>query len=235
MNDRLSRTELLIGSAGIERLAASRVAVFGVGGVGGYAVEALARSGVGQLDLIDGDTVAESNINRQIIADISTIGRLKTEVFKERIAKIAPECVVRTYSLVFSEKTCGSFDFSQYSYIVDAIDDVPAKLLIIKMAQDAGVPVISSMGAGNKMDPMAFEVADIYRTTVCPLAKAVRKGCRDLGIKKLKTVYSRELPAKPPVDGARVPASIAFVPPAAGLLIASEVIKDLIGWDGRQL
>lgn len=235
MGERTSRTELLICPEGIRRLAESRVAVFGVGGVGGYVVEALARSGVGQLDLIDGDTVAESNINRQIIADYSTIGRSKTEVFKDRIAGIGPECIVNTYPLVFSEKTCGAFDFSKYSYVVDAIDDVPAKLLIIKMAEEAGVPVISSMGAGNKMDPMAFEVADIYKTSVCPLAKAVRKGCRDLGIKKLKTVYSRELPVRPAVDGARVPASIAFVPPAAGLLIASEVVKDLIGWNGRQL
>ena len=224
---------MLIGADGIKRLADSQVAVFGVGGVGGYVVEALARSGVGALDLIDGDTVAESNINRQIIAEYGTVGKYKTEVFKDRIAGISPECRVRTFSLVFSEKTCTDFDFSQYSYVVDAIDDVPAKLLIIKMAKEAGVPVISSMGAGNKMDPMAFEVADIYKTSVCPLAKAVRKGCRDMGIESLKTVYSKELPARPAEGGARVPASIAFVPPAAGLLIASEVIKDLIGWNGK--
>ena len=233
--DRLSRTRLLIGEEGIERLAAARVAVFGVGGVGGYVVEALARSGVGALDLTDADAVAESNINRQIIADYSSIGKYKTDVFAERISRIAPECKVTQNRLFFSKDTCGSFDFSRYNYVVDAVDSVYSKLLIIKMASDAGVPVISSMGAGNKMDPAAFEVADIYKTSVCPLAKAIRKGCRDMGIEKLKVVYSKELPAKPAQgpDGERITASIAFVPSAAGLLIASEVVKDIIGWNGR--
>lgn len=231
--DRLSRTRLLIGDEGIERLAAARVAVFGVGGVGGYVVEALARSGVGALDLTDADVVAESNINRQIIADYVSIGRYKTDVFAERISRISPECRVIQNRLFFAEDTCTGFDFSQYSYVVDAIDSVYSKLLIIKMAAEAGVPVISSMGAGNKMDPSAFEVADIYKTSVCPLAKAIRKGCRDMGIEKLKVVYSKELPVKPPQDGKRVTASIAFVPSAAGLLIASEVVKDLIGWNKK--
>ena len=231
--DRLSRTRLLIGDEGVERLAAARVAVFGVGGVGGYVVEALARSGVGALDLTDADVVAESNINRQIIADYDTVGRYKTDAFAERIARISPGCRVTQNRLFFSEDTCGAFDFSKYTYVVDAIDSVYSKLLIIKMADQAGVPVISSMGAGNKMDPSAFEVADIYKTSVCPLAKAIRKGCRDMGIEKLKVVYSRELPARPPQDGKRVTASIAFVPSAAGLLIASEVIKDIIGWKDR--
>ena len=227
MSERFSRTELMLGKDAMDRLAAARVAVFGVGGVGGYVVEALARSGIGALDLIDGDTVSESNINRQIIADSSTVGKNKVDAFKGRIALINPECVVRPYVMFFGPD-CKDIDFRSYDYIVDAIDDVKGKLTIIKMAKDAGVPVISSMGAGNKLDPMGFEVADIYKTSVCPLAKVVRKGCRDLGIKDLKVVYSKELPVKPAVDGVRVPASVAFVPSAAGLLIASEVVKDLI-------
>ena len=217
----------MLGKDAMDRLAAARVAVFGVGGVGGYVVEALARSGIGALDLIDGDTVSESNINRQIIADSTTVGRNKVDAFKDRISLINPECVVRPYVMFFGPD-CKDIDFSNYDYIVDAIDDVKGKLTIIKMAKDAGIPVISSMGAGNKLDPMGFEVADIYKTSVCPLAKVVRKGCRDLGIKDLKVVYSKELPAKPAVDGVRVPASVAFVPSAAGLLIASEVVKDII-------
>ena len=217
----------MLGKDAMDRLAAARVAVFGVGGVGGYVVEALARSGIGALDLIDGDTVSESNINRQIIADSSTVGRNKVDAFKDRIKLINPECVVTPYVMFFGPDS-RDIDFSSYDYIVDAIDDVKGKLTIIKMAKDAGIPVISSMGAGNKLDPMGFEVADIYKTSVCPLAKVVRKGCRDLGIKDLKVVYSKELPVKPAVDGVRVPASVAFVPSAAGLLIASEVVKDLI-------
>ena len=233
MLDQYSRTRLIFGAEAMEKLRAARVAVFGVGGVGGYVVEALARSGVGSLDLTDADVVAESNINRQIIADYQSVGRYKTEVFAERIGRISPECRVTQNRLFFAEDTCSGFDFSQYSYVVDAIDSVYSKLLIIKMAAEAGVPVISSMGAGNKMDPSAFEVADIYKTSVCPLAKAIRKGCRDMGIEKLKVVYSKELPVKPPQDGKRVTASIAFVPSAAGLLIASEVVKDLIGWNKK--
>ena len=210
------------------------MAVFGVGGVGGYVVEALARSGVGALDLIDNDTVAESNLNRQIIALRSTIGQYKTDVAKRRVEDINPDCKVQAYHTFFLPETADSFDFSQYDYIVDAIDTVSGKLALAQKAQDAGVPMISAMGAGNKLDPTAFEVADIFSTSVCPLARVMRTECRKRGIRKLKVVYSKEPPAVPlknAEDGGprrATPGSVAFVPSVAGLIIAGEVIKDLV-------
>ena len=228
------RTALLIGDEGIEKLGRCRIAVFGLGGVGSYVVEALARSGVGALDLIDSDRVAPSNINRQIIALHSTIGRLKTEVTQERVHDINPDCVVKTYPIFYLPDTADQFDFSVYDYVVDAIDTVSAKLMLAEECQRKGIPLISSMGTGRKLDPGQFEVADIYQTSVCPLAKVMRYECRKRGIQSLKVVYSRELPAEPaessetPPPGRRsVPGSIAFVPSTAGLMIAGEVIKDL--------
>ena len=228
------RTALLIGDEGIEKLGQCRIAVFGLGGVGSYVVEALARSGVGALDLIDSDRVAPSNINRQIIALHSTIGRLKTEVTQERVHDINPDCVVKTYPIFYLPDTADQFDFSVYDYVVDAIDTVSAKLMLAEECQRIGIPLISSMGTGRKLDPGQFEVADIYQTSVCPLAKVMRYECRKRGIQSLKVVYSRELPAEPaessetPPPGRRsVPGSIAFVPSTAGLMIAGEVIKDL--------
>ena len=234
MSGAFSRAEMLLGEKALERLKAARVAVFGVGGVGGYVVEALARSGVGALDLIDNDTVAESNLNRQIIALRSTIGQYKTDVAKRRIEDINPACKVQVYHTFFLPETADSFDFSQYDYIVDAIDTVSGKLALAQKAQDAGVPMISAMGAGNKLDPTAFEVADIFSTSVCPLARVMRTECRKRGIRKLKVVYSKEPPAVPlkaAEDGGprrATPGSVAFVPSVAGLIIAGEVVKDLI-------
>ncbi len=230
--EQLGRTELLIGKEAVERLRNSRVAVFGVGGVGGFAVEALARSGVGTLDLIDKDVVSESNINRQIIALHSTVGRSKTEVMRDRIRDINPEITVNVHDCFFLPENSGDFDFMKYDYVIDAVDTVTAKLEIICCAKKAGTPVISSMGAGNKLDPSAFEVADIYKTSVCPLAKVMRKELKARGVKKLKVVYSRELPIKPKeiiTEGSRraLPGSVAFVPSVAGMILAGEVIKDL--------
>lgn len=237
MREEFIRTEMLFGSEAMERLAAARVAVFGIGGVGGHVVEALARSGVGALDLIDNDKVAKSNINRQIIAAHSTIGEYKTEAAAKRIRDIAPDCVVRTYNTFFMPDTAGEFDFTQYAYVVDAIDTVTGKIEIIMRAKAAGVPVISSMGAGNKVDPTAFEVADIYKTSVCPLARVMRREMKKRGVRSLKVVYSKE-EALTPIEGlcndggARrsVPGSNAFVPSVAGLIIAGEVIKDITGF-----
>lgn len=213
---------MLLGEEAIKKLNSSHVAVFGIGGVGGYVVEALARSGVGALDLIDGDKVAKSNINRQIYALHSTVGRDKVEVAKERIADINPDCKVTAHKLFYLPKT--EFDFSAYDYIVDAIDTVTGKLAIIENAKKAGVPVISCMGAGNKTDPTAFEVADIFSTSVCPLARVMRRELKKRGIENLKVVYSREEPKKS--EG--VPASCAYVPSVAGLIIAGAVIDELI-------
>ena len=226
MSERTIRTELIYGRAGLEKLASSHVAVFGIGGVGGYVAEALARSGVGSLDLIDRDTVAESNINRQIIALTSTVGRPKVEVMAERITDIAPECKVRAHELFYLPDTADSFDFNEYDYVVDAIDTVTGKLTIIERAKAAKVPIISSMGAGNKIHPELFEVADIYKTSVCPLAKVMRHECRKRGIDSLKVVYSKEEPTKVDAD---VPGSTAFAPSAVGLIIASVVVNDLTG------
>ncbi len=239
MTDRFSRTELIFGKDAMKRLSEARVAVFGIGGVGGYAVEALARSGIGELDLIDNDTVSVSNINRQIIALESTVGMYKTDAAKARIADINPDCRVNAYRTFFMPDTSSQFDFSLYDYVIDAIDTVTGKIEIIMKAQAAGVPVISSMGAGNKTDPTSFKVADIYSTSVCPLARAMRQQLKKRGVKKLKVVYSTEQSITPKTDvllndelppGRRsVPGSNAFVPSVAGLIIAGEVIKDIAG------
>lgn len=237
MLNQFSRTELLFGKEVMGKFKNSRVAVFGVGGVGGYVVEALARSGVGTLDLIDNDTVSLTNINRQIVATFSTIGQYKTEVAKKRILDINPECVVNVYNMFYLPETADTFDFSQYDYIVDAIDTVTGKIGLIMQADKSGTPIISSMGAGNKLDPTMFEVADIYKTSVCPLAKVMRKELKNRGIKKLKVVYSKELPLTPVSEDDEkefkgtqkrpVPGSTAFVPSVAGLIIAGEVLKDI--------
>ncbi len=248
MLNQFSRTQLLYGEEAMKRLASSRVAVFGIGGVGGYVVEALARSGIGALDLIDDDKVCLTNINRQIIATRKTIGRYKVDVAGERVKDINPDCEVRTYKTFFLPATEALFDFKEYDYVVDAIDTVTGKLAIIEKAKKAQIPVISSMGAGNKLDPSMFEVADIYDTSVCPLAKVMRHECKKRGIDSLKVVYSREKPTKPqedmsiscrencicPPGTARkctqrrdIPGSTAFVPSVAGLIIAGEVLNDL--------
>lgn len=259
-----SRSRMLLGEEAMEKLAASRVAVFGVGGVGGYVVEALARSGVGTLDLIDNDKVAPSNLNRQIIATMDTIGRDKVEVMEERIRSINPDAVVHAHKCFYLPETAGQFDFRQYDYVVDAIDTVTGKIQLILQAKEAGVPVISAMGAGNKMDPTRFEVADIYQTSIDPLARVMRRELKKRGVQSLKVVYSKEPPMtpladSPPENGAAgttgagstapgeddsgstvpggnrsggsrrsTPGSLAFVPSAAGLMIAGEVVKDLI-------
>ena len=234
MENRFSRTEMLIGKDSFEKLRNSRVAVFGVGGVGGYVVEALARSGIGNLDLIDRDTVSISNINRQIIALSSTVGKYKTEVEKARAEDINPDTRVNTYNIFYTPETAETFDFSQYDYIVDAIDTVSGKIQLVVQADKSNTPIISSMGAGNKLNPTLFEVSDIYKTSVCPLARVMRKELKERGIKKLKVVYSKETPIEPKVKEYDettkkiTPASIAFVPSVVGLIIAGEVIKDLI-------
>ena len=239
--DQFSRTELLLGSEAMEKLRNSRVAVFGIGGVGGYAVEALARSGVGTLDLIDNDTVSLTNLNRQIIALHSTIGRYKVDVAAERIHDICPDTKVNTYNCFFLPETADMFDFTQYDYVIDAIDTVKGKLEIIKRADMAGTPVISCMGAGNKLDPTRFKVADIYKTSVCPLARVMRYELKRMGIKKLTVVYSEEPPSVPrgelknamlseqdeSAPRRDIPGSSAFVPSVAGLILAGEVIKQL--------
>lgn len=224
--EQFSRTELLLGEEAMEILKNARVAVFGIGGVGGYVTEALARSGVGALDLTDKDRVCLSNLNRQIIATHKSIGKYKTEVMRERILDINPEAEVRTHECFYLPETKGEFDFSSYSYVVDAVDTVTAKLSLAEEAKAAGVPIISSMGAGNKLNPFLFETADIYETSVCPLARVMRRELRKRGIDHLKVVYSKEAPLRPlrEADG---PGSTAFVPSVAGLLIASEVIRDL--------
>jgi len=234
MSERFSRTELLVGRENMERFAAARVAVFGVGGVGGYVVEALARTGIGTLDLIDHDIISESNINRQIIATTKTVGEYKVDAAKRRIQEINPEAKVNTYKTFYMPETADWFDFTEYDYVVDAIDTVTGKIEIIMQAEKAGVPVISSMGAGNKLNPAAFEVADIYKTSVCPLAKVMRRELKKRNIKHLKVVYSKEEPLAPLVKikeekRRQLPGSMAFVPSAAGLIIAGEVIRDLMG------
>ncbi len=237
MENQFTRTELLLGRSAMETLRNSRVAVFGVGGVGGYAAEALARSGVGAFELIDRDQVSITNLNRQIIATLRTVGRDKTEVMAERIHEINPDAEVIETKCFFLPETADLFDFSKYDYVVDAVDTVTAKIEIVLRAQKAGVPVISSMGAGNKLDPSKFQAADIYKTSVDPLARVMRRELKKRGVKKLKVVYSTEEPMKPlgrieadPEAGRKdVPGSSAFTPSAAGLLIASEVVRDLIG------
>lgn len=227
MEEIYSRTANLIGEAAVTKLQNSRVAVFGLGGVGGYTVEALARAGVGTLALIDGDTVAESNLNRQIIATRQNIGQAKCTAAMERVTAINPDIRVTAYNLFFLPENASHFDFSQYDYVVDAVDTVTAKIALIEAAHTAGTPIISCMGAGNKLDPTLFRVADIYKTSVCPLAKVMRRELKRRNITALKVVYSEE-PSRTPLSGdPRTPASISFVPSVAGLIIAGEVIKDL--------
>ncbi len=232
MSEQFSRTEMLIGKDAIATLKNSRVAVFGAGGVGGYVIEALARSGVGEIDIIDNDTVSESNINRQIFALRSTIGSLKTEIARKRILDINPDCKVTLFETFVLPENIDNFDFSCYDYIVDAIDTVSGKLAIIEKAYNEGIPVISSMGTGNKLDPTKFAVTDISKTSVCPLARVMRYELKKRGIKKLKVLFSTEEPIKPNADrderGKIPPGSISFVPSVAGLIIGGEVIKDLI-------
>lgn len=233
MLNQFSRTELLYGTEAMEKLAASRVAVFGIGGVGGYTVEALARSGIGTLELIDSDKVSITNINRQIIATTKTVGKYKVDVAEERVHEINPECIVKTYKTFFLPDNQDDFDFRGYDYVVDAIDTVAGKLAIIEKAKREGVPVISSMGAGNKVNASMFEVSDLYNTSICPLAKVMRRECRKRGIDSLKVVYSREEPITPKgrveeVSMKRsIPGSTAFAPSVVGLIIAGEVINDL--------
>ena len=253
MLNQFSRTELLFGKEAMEKLASSRVAVFGIGGVGGYTVEALVRSGIGAVDLIDDDKICLTNINRQIYATRKTVGQYKVDVAAGRIAEINPDVKVRTYKTFYTPETAGQFPFSEYDYIVDAIDTVTGKIALVINAKAAGVPIISSMGAGNKVDPTAFEVTDLYKTSVCPLARIMRYELKRRGIKKLKVVYSKEPPLTPIDDMAiscrahctcppgterkctqrrQVPGSNAFVPSVVGLIIAGEVIKDLSGVRG---
>ena len=244
MREQDSRTAMLLGEDGVDLLRSAHVAVFGVGGVGGYTVEALARAGVGKLTLVDADTVSVSNINRQIIALHSTVGKYKTEAARDRVLDINPEAVVVCKNLYFSEECADEFNFRDYDFVVDAIDSLSSKIELICRATEAGVPVISAMGAGNKLDPTRFEVADISKTEVCPLARAVRIALRKRGINHLRVVYSRELPAitgdatddrTPVADGKhrvgpkRAPGSLSFVPSAMGLIIAGEVICELSG------
>lgn len=245
MREEFSRSALLLGEKAVEMLSQKTVAVFGVGGVGGFVVEALARSGVGTLHLVDHDTVSLSNINRQIAALHSTVGKQKTEVLKQRVLDINPWAAVHVHDCFFLPENAGGFDFSSYDYVVDAVDTVTAKLELAVRAQKAGVPVISCMGAGNKLDPTAFEVSDIFQTSVCPLARVMRRELKKRGIEQLKVVYSKEKPVKaaegvrrvtggraqtdraPDTESCCVPGSVSFVPSAAGLILAGEVIRDL--------
>ena len=251
MLNQFSRTQLQFGAEGMEKLYHARVAVFGIGGVGGYTVEALARSGIGELDLIDDDRVCLTNVNRQIFATRKTVGQYKVDVAEERILEINPKAIIHKYKTFYSPQTADQFDFTQYDYVVDAIDTVTGKLELVEQAHKAGVPIISSMGAGNKVDPTAFEIADIYETSVCPLARVMRRELKKRGIQKLKVVYSKEPPLTPiddmtiscrthcicPPGTARkctqrrqVPGSNAFVPSVVGLIIAGEVVTDLSGF-----
>ena len=254
MLNQFSRTQLIFGKEAMEKLAHSRVAVFGIGGVGGYTVEALARSGIGTLDLIDDDKVCLTNINRQIYATRKTVGKYKVDVAKERILDINPEAVVNCHQTFYMPDTKDQFDFSQYDYVVDAIDTVTGKIELVLQAQKAGTPIMSSMGAGNKVNPEMFEVADIYDTSVCPLAKVMRRELKKRNVKRLKVVYSKEMPIKPEEDleisyrtncicppgtdrtctvRREIPGSNAFVPSVAGLIIAGEVIKDILGFENH--
>ena len=227
MEDMLSRTALLLGEEGVARLKGARVAVFGAGGVGGYAIEALCRSGVGEIDVFDSDTVSVSNLNRQIIATKDTVGKAKVDVARDRILSINPSCRVNTHEVFYSPENAAEYDLTVYDYVIDAIDSVTSKIELIVRACEAGVRIISSMGAGNKLDPTAFEVADIYKTSVCPLARALRSQLKKRGVNALKVVYSKEEPIKSGEGEVRVPGSVAFVPSVAGLIIAGEVIKDI--------
>lgn len=237
MNEQFLRTAMLLGEDAVVRLQKARVAVFGLGGVGGYVVEALARAGVGQLDLIDQDTVSLSNVNRQLLALHSTVGLPKTEAARRRVMDINPDCTVRTYPIFYGPDTADTFDFSQYTYIVDAIDTVTAKLAMVQQAMAAGTPIISCMGTGNKLNPAAFQAADISKTTMCPLARVMRKELGKRGIKHLKVVFSQEEALTPTgweaeaaaLGKRQIPGSVSFVPGAAGLVLAGEVIRDIAG------
>ena len=235
--DQYSRTRLLLGNAAMEKLNNARIAVFGLGGVGGYVVEALARSGVGALDLIDHDTISLTNINRQLLATHSTVGKSKAQAAADRVKDINPSIAVTVHETFYLPETAGQFDFRQYDYIVDAIDTVTGKLMLITQAQECGIPIISSMGTGNKLDPTAFRVSDISETRGCPLARIMRKECKKRGIRRLKVVWSEEEPIPSKLEGLEeelpegrraLPGSVAFVPSVAGLIIAGEVIKDLV-------
>ena len=237
MNEQFSRTAILLGEEAVSKLRKARVAVFGVGGVGGYTVEALARSGVGSLDLIDSDTISVSNLNRQILATHSTVGMLKVEAARTRVLDINPGCQVRTWPVFYTPETADAFDFSQYDYIVDAIDTVTGKLALVERAKAADIPIICCMGTGNKLDASAFRVADISKTSMCPLARVMRKELSKRGIRHLKVVYSQEEALTPTgweaeaaaLGKRQIPGSVAFVPGAAGLLLAGEVIQDITG------
>ena len=255
MLTQFARTELLLGKDAVEKLSHARVAVFGIGGVGGYVCEALVRSSIGKFDLIDDDKVCLTNLNRQIIATRKTVGKYKTDVMKERILDINPDADVMVHNCFFLPENADEFAFEEYDYVVDAVDTVTAKITLVMKAQEAGVPVISSMGAGNKLDAGQFRVADIYETKVCPLAKVMRRELKKRGVKKLKVVYSEEKPVRPKEDlsiscrtncvcppGAEhkctekraIPGSVAFVPSVAGLIIAGEVVKDLTGYERQE-
>jgi len=225
-----SRTELLLGEKSVEKLAKKRIAVFGVGGVGGFVCEGLVRAGIGEIDIIDKDTVSVSNLNRQLIALHSTVGQNKVDVLEKRLKDINPKLILRKYKCFFLPETSDNFDFKQYNYVVDAIDTVTGKIELVLKAEEAGVPIISAMGAGNKLDPTAFQMADIYKTSVCPLARVMRRELKKRGIEKLKVVYSKEEPVKPVfAEGEEtVPGSVSFVPSVMGLIIAGEIVKELL-------
>lgn len=228
--NQFERTALLLGKASVERLARKRVAVFGVGGVGGFVCEGLVRAGIGAIDIVDKDIVAISNINRQLIALHSTVGKNKVDVLEERLKDINKNLIIKKYKCFFLPETSETFDFREYDYVVDAIDTVTGKIELILKAKEAGVPIISAMGAGNKLEPAGFQVSDIYKTSVCPLARVMRRELKKRGVDKLKVVYSKEEPIKPQFEEGEevVPGSISFVPPVVGLIIAGEVVKDLI-------
>ena len=235
MINEFSRTELLLGEHGMEKLKSARVAVFGIGGVGGHAAEALVRSGLGEIDIIDSDIVSVTNINRQIIALLSTVGQKKVDVMERRLKDISPYIKVNKYDCFYLPETASEFDFSKYNYVIDAIDTVTGKIGLIMQANESGTPIISSMGAGNKLSPEGFKVADIYKTKCCPLAKIMRHELKKRGIKKLNVVYSEELPMKPLPSGEecskrQVPGSVSFVPSVAGRIIAGKVVNDIVGW-----
>ena len=228
--NQFERTALLLGKASVEKLAEKRVAVFGVGGVGGFVCEGLVRAGIGAIDIVDKDIVALSNINRQLIALHSTVGKNKVDVLEERLKDINKNLIIKKYKCFFLPETSETFDFREYDYVVDAIDTVTGKIELILKAKEAGVPIISAMGAGNKLEPAGFQVSDIYKTSVCPLARVMRRELKKRGVDKLKVVYSKEEPIKPQFEEGEevVPGSISFVPPVVGLIIAGEVVKDLI-------
>ena len=221
---------MLLGEKSVEKLAKKRIAVFGVGGVGGFVCEGLVRAGIGEIDIIDKDTVSVSNLNRQLIALHSTVGQNKVDVLEKRLKDINPKLILRKYKCFFLPETSDNFDFKQYNYVVDAIDTVTGKIELVLKAEEAGVPIISAMGAGNKLDPTAFQMADIYKTSVCPLARVMRRELKKRGIEKLKVVYSKEEPVKPVfAEGEEtVPGSVSFVPSVMGLIIAGEIVKELL-------